>query len=228
MFSNSAINLPPGAVTGFDFILGDSFLKNTYTSFDYGDWTPDNRTAGVPFVQLLATTNITAARAEFDSVRGKEVVDEIQTLAQPATGSGGALSIILDALRKVGLVRRQSFPVPVPVHRVVVVAHAQPRPGRLVHMQRVASKCMSQMTAFFGPVAMALLAGTFGIILMLLVVAVVVGIRTLIRRRSGRAGYEALDEESKDSDDVLFDADRSYNHHITTQYTSIANASLSP
>ena len=39
---------------GMDFILGDSFLRNAYTLFDYGNWT--NNSASAPFVQLLSVS----------------------------------------------------------------------------------------------------------------------------------------------------------------------------
>ncbi|KAI0954133.1 hypothetical protein AcW1_006619 [Taiwanofungus camphoratus] len=56
----------------FDIILGDAFLKNVYASFNYGNWTPQNETA-IPFIQLLPTTNITAAFDEFAQVRSSAV-----------------------------------------------------------------------------------------------------------------------------------------------------------
>ncbi|KAI0704248.1 aspartic peptidase domain-containing protein [Cytidiella melzeri] len=71
--SYRAINLPAGAANGFDFILGDSFLKNVYTSFDYGDLIPGDAESGVPFVQMLAITDPIAAVDEFFTVRDAQV-----------------------------------------------------------------------------------------------------------------------------------------------------------
>lgn len=56
----------------FDMILGVAFLKNVYASFNYGDWDPANNT-GIPFIQLLSTTNLTEAWAEFNTTRSLQV-----------------------------------------------------------------------------------------------------------------------------------------------------------
>lgn len=37
---------------GFDFILGDAFLRNTYALFNYGNWT--DTSDNMPYVQLLS------------------------------------------------------------------------------------------------------------------------------------------------------------------------------
>ncbi|KAM5542840.1 hypothetical protein V8D89_003504 [Ganoderma adspersum] len=46
----------PTVSDGFDIVLADAFLHNVYASFDYGDWNTTN-TDGVPFVQLISTTD---------------------------------------------------------------------------------------------------------------------------------------------------------------------------
>ncbi|KAI8993831.1 aspartic peptidase domain-containing protein [Trametes punicea] len=58
--------LDPTEFTGFDLILGDSFLRNVYASFNYG-----SAEAGVgPFVQMVSTTpDISAAITQFQSQR---------------------------------------------------------------------------------------------------------------------------------------------------------------
>ncbi|KAF7789586.1 hypothetical protein EIP86_000532 [Pleurotus ostreatoroseus] len=56
---------------GMDFILGDSFLRNAYTLFDYGNWT--NNTDSAPFVQLLSTTNQSDAWAQFDDLNNARI-----------------------------------------------------------------------------------------------------------------------------------------------------------
>ncbi|KDQ56688.1 hypothetical protein JAAARDRAFT_36181 [Jaapia argillacea MUCL 33604] len=49
-----------------DVALGDSFLRNVYSLYDYGKWVTAGSTA--PFIQLLSTTDPAKAWAEFDSL----------------------------------------------------------------------------------------------------------------------------------------------------------------
>ncbi|KAG8708040.1 hypothetical protein FRC09_001478 [Ceratobasidium sp. 395] len=56
---------------GYDVILGDSFLRNVYTVWNYGDFI-DGTTGsprGNPYIKLLPLTDPTAASAEFKSAR---------------------------------------------------------------------------------------------------------------------------------------------------------------
>lgn len=69
----SPINIPAGVGATFDSILGVSFLKNVYASFDFGDWTPDEDTNGLPFVQMLPITKYDDAVAEFVAARPLQV-----------------------------------------------------------------------------------------------------------------------------------------------------------
>ncbi|KIP10061.1 hypothetical protein PHLGIDRAFT_125889 [Phlebiopsis gigantea 11061_1 CR5-6] len=223
-----AINLPPGATSSFDFILGDSFLKNVYASFDFGDFTPDNRTAGVPFVQMLGTTKLHDAQAEFKSVRCKQVKKNDAKLANTTTTDTGSLQLDngLSFVPLTGLGKRAAEEH---AHRVVVTMSARPiaymRPMRIHHH---VANCMNQMTDAFGPVAVALLAGTFGIMLMMLIVGITLGIRKLVRWRREDEGYEVLESE-KNSEAVLFDADQHYyNHHATTTETTTMRVPTSP
>ncbi|KAH8103963.1 aspartic peptidase domain-containing protein [Cristinia sonorae] len=80
-----SISLPPGAPAALDMILGVSFLKNAYTSFDFGDWTPDNTTAGVPFVQMLPTTNLKKAAETFPQIRKKQVEIKKASVTAPTS-----------------------------------------------------------------------------------------------------------------------------------------------
>lgn len=202
-------------MSGFDFILGDSFLKNVYTSFDYGDWTPDNRTAGVPFVQMLATTDLEDANREFASVRGKEIVAEEQELAKPSSGA-------LNVMQPMSIKKRAS-PEQTGVHRIIVLTNGWP--ARIISAKQRVSKCASEMTDSYGSVAVAILAGMFALVSITFVLTVAIGIRQALRWRQESEGYTELDEEAKASDAVLFDADagRSYNHHVTTQYMSMTH-----
>ncbi|KAF9806834.1 hypothetical protein IEO21_08514 [Rhodonia placenta] len=54
----------------YDIILGMSFLRNVYALFDYGNFVEDTSSdLGNPFIQLLPTTNLTAAHEAFVQVR---------------------------------------------------------------------------------------------------------------------------------------------------------------
>ncbi|KAG9077686.1 hypothetical protein FS749_010393 [Ceratobasidium sp. UAMH 11750] len=86
-----------------DLILGDAFLRNVYTVYDYGDFI--NGTSGSPrgdpYMKLLPLTDPTAASAEFKSARAAQLAtlppqlnvstvnsDHPQTI--PGTGSANA------------------------------------------------------------------------------------------------------------------------------------------
>jgi len=54
----------------YDMILGMGFLRNTYTLLDYGNWVDvSSNDRSSPYVQLLPVTNVTAAVADFITVR---------------------------------------------------------------------------------------------------------------------------------------------------------------
>ncbi|KZO91508.1 acid protease [Calocera viscosa TUFC12733] len=55
----------------FDMILGDSFLRNSYTLLDYGDFISNGTTSdtAAPYMQLLPTTNPDTALNEFIAAR---------------------------------------------------------------------------------------------------------------------------------------------------------------
>jgi hypothetical protein len=220
---HSAIDLPPGAVSGFDFILGDSFLKNVYTSFDYGDWTPENRTADVPFVQMLAITNITDAFTEFTAVRGQEINVEKQESAQSTAARSGAV-VVTDALKGMDLINKRLYYKHNDAHDVVATTSTCIR-GWLAHVKHRFRKCMTQLVDAFGLVAVALLAGTFTLVLLIFIVAVSLGTRNLVWWRRECVAYGIVDEASKDTREILFDAQYgSYNYHTTSQYVSITNS----
>lgn len=41
------------ASQGLDFILGDSFMRNVYAVFNFGNWTNTTEGAAPPYIQLL-------------------------------------------------------------------------------------------------------------------------------------------------------------------------------
>ncbi|TDL18821.1 acid protease [Rickenella mellea] len=48
-----------------DFVLGDSFLRNVYTLYDFGSFISGTT---APFIQLLSTTNVSTADSEFQTL----------------------------------------------------------------------------------------------------------------------------------------------------------------
>ncbi|KAG8746324.1 hypothetical protein FRC10_005313 [Ceratobasidium sp. 414] len=76
---NTFVSLDLG-LTPFDFLFGDSFLRNVYAVYDFGDFDASGN-MGKPYVKLLALTDPTAASASFKKNRAA-------TLAQlPPEGS---------------------------------------------------------------------------------------------------------------------------------------------
>ncbi|KAH8832319.1 aspartic peptidase A1 [Flagelloscypha sp. PMI_526] len=54
----------------FDIILGMSFMRNSYTLMNYGNWLDSSNTKQQdPYIQLLSVTDAAAARKEFIDVR---------------------------------------------------------------------------------------------------------------------------------------------------------------
>jgi hypothetical protein len=50
-------------------ILGMSFLRNTYTLLDFGDWVKGQKGRGDPYVQMLSVTDSKEAKSDFIKVR---------------------------------------------------------------------------------------------------------------------------------------------------------------
>ncbi|PSS35535.1 hypothetical protein PHLCEN_2v1498 [Hermanssonia centrifuga] len=73
----NALSLGPN-FTGFDLLLGDSFLRNVYASFDFGDAGTTNNS----FIQLLPTTDPSAAWTEFVLARA-ETLAGLPPIADP-------------------------------------------------------------------------------------------------------------------------------------------------
>ena len=110
--------------------------------------------------------------------------------------------------------------------RLVIFKSAMPPPGMPIGFHHKVMNCVNRVAnnvhQTLGPVAVALLAGILGISLIASLVAMVFGVRLLLRLRRGEGvelrgdGYEALegDDEAKD---VVFDAEAAasrYNHHL--------------
>ncbi|CAL1714604.1 unnamed protein product [Somion occarium] len=186
------LNLPASALgsdIGFDAIMGVPFLKNVYASFDFGDVGKDNKTLGVPFVQMLSTTPDAAeALREFNKVRPKQVA-YAEKLA--SSGATGAISFNDDAvLNSLSLGSTFSSEVPLvkrairmvvsghfPIHRLV--------PQRVRHCIHSAARSR--------PVVLALLAGAIFLSLSSCVIGVILAVRMYMRSRASEEdGYEPI------------------------------------
>ncbi|OCH94399.1 acid protease [Obba rivulosa] len=56
---------------GIDWILGDAFLRNVYSLFNFGNYTASG--SGAPFIQLLSVTNADEAWADYDSMNSNRI-----------------------------------------------------------------------------------------------------------------------------------------------------------
>ncbi|TFY78578.1 hypothetical protein EWM64_g5432 [Hericium alpestre] len=65
------ITLSSQFASTFDLLLGDSFLRNVYASFDYGEMDNSGNMVGDPFVQLLSTTDRDTVIGEFQKYRAE-------------------------------------------------------------------------------------------------------------------------------------------------------------
>jgi saccharopepsin len=89
----------------YDYLLGDSFLRNTYTVYDFGDYDANAELTGTPYMQLLAETNYSTAAVEAVTARAKTLAGMAPELAPSdllniiqgsgtntnATGTGSAI-----------------------------------------------------------------------------------------------------------------------------------------
>ncbi|KAF8148451.1 aspartic peptidase domain-containing protein [Crassisporium funariophilum] len=67
----------------YDMSLGDSFLRNVYSVYDFGDNLPDG-TIGEPYMQLLSQIDPVKAVEQVTSIRGKTLAS-LPPLIDPAT-----------------------------------------------------------------------------------------------------------------------------------------------
>ncbi|RPD63486.1 acid protease [Lentinus tigrinus ALCF2SS1-6] len=92
------LTLDPNSFQGFDMILGDAFLRNVYASFDYGDTQPGNTNSGpgIPFVQMVSTTDASKVMDEFTTERA-ETLSKLPPELSPSDfvriASGGSGSV---------------------------------------------------------------------------------------------------------------------------------------
>ncbi|TCD62014.1 hypothetical protein EIP91_007609 [Steccherinum ochraceum] len=75
-----------------DFILGDSFMRNVYSLFDFGNLTDANDSQ--PFIQLLSVTDKDQAWADFDTVQRARVAS-FQAYASNATSTATSTASIV-------------------------------------------------------------------------------------------------------------------------------------
>jgi hypothetical protein len=73
--------------TGNDIALGDPFLRNVYSLFDFGNYTNVGDTA--PFIQLLSLTKAAEADAEFEKLNQARLA-ELTAAAKSANKGGTA------------------------------------------------------------------------------------------------------------------------------------------
>lgn len=73
----------------FDLLLGDMFLRNIYSLYDFGDFQDAQGTVmGNPYVKLLSITNATTASAEFHQLRGGSA-NEANKISNAQTSAAG-------------------------------------------------------------------------------------------------------------------------------------------
>lgn len=88
----------------FDLLLGDMFLRNVYSLYDFGDFQDAQGTVmGNPYVKLLSITNATTASAEFHQLRGGSAseankVSNAQSSSVGPTSSSSTVSTTSDTL----------------------------------------------------------------------------------------------------------------------------------
>ncbi|TCD69512.1 hypothetical protein EIP91_007442 [Steccherinum ochraceum] len=205
--------LPPVEVgpLGLDMILGVSFLKNAYVSFDFGDWTPQN-TTGVPFIQMLPTTDAQQAAASFQAIRQKQVANNDASILNPppsdddTTGAGSIAELnYLQTSKPSTLQRRARIvsmgPIPLlpangPV-RIIVSTHRVPI--NLPFMPHAVNHCANSILESHGPVVLALLVGVAVLTLITAIASVFIAVRMWRRNRlTLKTEYEPIqirDEE---------------------------------
>ncbi|THH09569.1 hypothetical protein EW145_g1912 [Phellinidium pouzarii] len=75
-----------GSDSSEDFLLGDSFLRNVYSLYDYGSFFNESAS---PFIQLLATTNADQAYPEFDSLSAQRNQSLLSSRSSSGSSPGG-------------------------------------------------------------------------------------------------------------------------------------------
>ncbi|KAH9945767.1 aspartic peptidase domain-containing protein [Amylocystis lapponica] len=181
----------------FDMILGDAFLKNVYASFDYGHWNPENNT-GIPFIQLLSTTDMDKAWAEFDQVRSDQVA-AAEASATPVSASVSSAAPTATATTN----SRRSFSEP--MRRSSESSH------------RSIPDCLTPLLETYGAFMMAVMTGAVMVFVMCCAVGLALAVRMLARSQArGRAAYLVVDAKevaAADPEAVHETVQRSYHDY---------------
>lgn len=189
--------------------------------FDFGDWTPDN-TTGVPFIQMLPTTDLSKAKDTFASIRQGQVSTNDATLSGSSnttqTGSIDLQHIQVGKPRP--LPRRQLVPRHIHDYEASVNAQAKPfinvlpkpnghvriivsshhrAPLRIPYVPHAVSHCANTILQSRGPVVLALLIGVAVLTFVTAIVGLVLAVHSWYKhRRASEAGYQPIhikDEE---------------------------------
>ncbi|THG99797.1 hypothetical protein EW026_g2607 [Hermanssonia centrifuga] len=157
------LDLDPNSFNGFDAILGDSFLRNVYASFDYGD---TDSTGVNSFVQLISTTNQGEALTDFAATRA-QVLKSLPPTIDPATFldiyTGGDGSPAVGDVASGALDASDSTPSAVP-------AGSDSSSDRL-----------NSLVEKYGPIIIGLLAGNALIGVLLCIIALTVCLRGVVK-----------------------------------------------
>jgi saccharopepsin len=86
----AALQGADGYSDGFDISLGDTFLRNVYSVFDFGDYLRDGSTSD-PYMQLLSTLDPATAISQVATIRGQTMANLPPEL-DPATFVGLLIS----------------------------------------------------------------------------------------------------------------------------------------
>jgi len=73
----------------FDWLIGDNVLRSIYTLYDFGDFQPNGQ-MGNPYMKLYSLTNLTAASADFHSIRGGQPNTTITATGVSFNGTSNA------------------------------------------------------------------------------------------------------------------------------------------
>lgn len=192
---------------------------------------------------MLPTTDLKSAMEDYQTVRDRQIRKNDQKIKEsggialedplteeiaiaPATGpSLGDLNKSLGNLGKRRRAQMEAVPVPAvnsaaEVPKIVfATVHEQqqvPVPVPVMRVHHHVMKCMHVIHKHFGAVAVALLAGTFGIVFMMALVAAALGIRMLVRRRWAADGYESLEEAKGE---IVFQVDEQFYDNATNGLT---------
>lgn len=181
---------------------------SSHRRFDFGDWTPQN-TTGVPFIQLLSTTDAKKAADTFKSIRDKQVCANDESLAKSGTGAG---SIELGQIqtgkpRPMPLARRQlDHSVAHGQHmmptngrmRVIVSTHRVPMQFKIPFLPHAVNKCASKIVENHGPAILALLSGLIALAVGAAIAGIIVAVKVWRQRKAEQSGYVPIqikDEE---------------------------------